>query len=545
MTSLAETAVQTDSRPHLSPPTLPALPVLNGRLLTGLIGVLLAVLLAGFNEHVTEVALNDIRGQMGIGHDEGTWIIALFEACNISAMAFSPWCAVTFSIRRLTMIMTATVGMLGAIAPFMPNLACLLALRCVQGFACGALPPMLMTVALRFLPPHIKIYGLGAYALTATFGPNLATPLAGFWFEYVSWQFLFWQIVPLCVVTIACVAWGLPQDPMRLDRFRQFDWFGLITGLPGICCLVIALEQGDRLDWFRSSVITHLVCTGGFLFAVFIVNEWYHPLPFFRIQLLRQRNIADALLTLFGVLVLSVVTVSIPSHYLAVIRSYRPIQTAPFSLLIALPQLLALPLVAAVCNIRWIDCRHVLVAGLLLMGFSYWLGTWICADWVRNNFYPIALLTVFAQPMIIIPVLMLATMGLGPTDGPFISGMVNMTKGMASAVATGLLAALFRRREQYHSAMLLDHMGHIQFSLTPFDTVGQTLFGPHIVDPGGVQAAALSLFHREVATQSLILGCADIYAIMIAVCALLIGLNLALPRRVFPPRAVMPSLRQS
>lgn len=111
------------------------------------------------------------------------------------------------------------------------------------------------------------------------------------------------------------------------------------------------------------------------------------------------------------------------------------------------------------------------MAGLGLMGLSYWLGTWICADWVRDNFYPIALLTVFAQPMVIIPVLMLATMGLGPIDGPFISGMVNMTKGMASAVAAGLLDALFRRREQYHSSMLLDHMGHIQFSLPPFDAV--------------------------------------------------------------------------
>ncbi|KFL91500.1 Inner membrane component of tripartite multidrug resistance system [Acetobacter malorum] len=545
MTSSAQTAVPTDSRLHPSPLTLPVVPALNGRLLVGLLGVLLAVLLAGFNEHVTEIGLNDIRGQMGIGHDEGTWVIALFEACNISAMAFAPWFAVTFSVRRLTIAMTATVGILGALAPFMPDLACLLILRCVQGFASGALPPMLMTVALRFLPPPIKIYGLGAYALTATFGPNLATPLTGFWFEYVGWQFLFWQIVPLCVVTIICVAWGLPQDPMRLERFRRFDWFGLMTGLPGICCLVIALQQGDRLDWFRSPVITHLTCVGVFLFAVFIVNEWHHSLPFFRIQLLKQRNIADALLTLFGVLVLSVVTVSVPSHYLTAVKSYRPIQTTPFSLLIAIPQLLALPLVAAICNIRRIDCRHVLMAGLGLMGLSYWLGTWICADWVRDNFYPIALLTVFAQPMVIIPVLMLATMGLGPTDGPFISGMVNMTKGMASAVAAGLLDALFRRREQYHSSMLLDHMGHIQFSLPPFDAVRQSLFDPHLVDPGSVNSAAMSLFHREVGMQSLILACADIYVVMIGVCTLLIGLNLVLPSRVYPPRAAAPLSRQS
>ena len=37
-----------------------------------------------------------------------------------------------------------------------------------------------MTGALSFLPPGIKLYGLSAYALTATFGPNIAASLAAF-----------------------------------------------------------------------------------------------------------------------------------------------------------------------------------------------------------------------------------------------------------------------------------------------------------------------------------------------------------------------------
>ena len=41
-----------------------------------------------------------------------------------------------------------------------------------------------------------------------------------------------------------------PQDPVRLERFRQFDGIGLLTGFPAICALVIGLLQGERLDWF-------------------------------------------------------------------------------------------------------------------------------------------------------------------------------------------------------------------------------------------------------------------------------------------------------
>ncbi|WP_342629555.1 MFS transporter [Nguyenibacter vanlangensis] len=525
-------------RPEPPPPAPPKAPVFGPRLATGLIGVLLAVLLAGFNEHTTEAGLADIRGVFHLGHDEGTWITALFEAFNIAAMAFAPWCSVTFSIRRLTVVMTGLVGVLGMVAPFMPNLASLLVLRCLQGLACGSLPPMLMTVALRFLPPNIKIYGLGAYALTATFGPNLGgSPLAGFWFEYVGWPFLFWQIVPLCLISMICVAWGLPQDPIRLERFRQFDWRGLLTGLPAICMLVIGLEQGDRLDWFRSPLITHLFFGGGFLFALFIINEWFHPVPFFRIQLLKQRNVTDALLTLAAVLILGAVTMEIPTVYLEEIRGYRPIQIAPVALILAIPQLLALPLVSALCNIRRVDCRHVLMAGLAIQGLSYWLGTWVDSDWVRENFYIVQLLQVASEPMMVIAILMLATMGLGPADGPFISGMFNMTKGLANAIAAGVISALLRRREQYHSTMLLDTYGYNHNALQPWGDPAQGLLAPHIADPARLEWNMTILMHGAVSEQALILACADIYTIMIGVCAALFVLNMILPQRVYPPRA--------
>ena len=90
----------------------------------------------------------------------------------------------------------------------------------MQGLAGGALPPMLMTVALRFLPANVKLYGLAGYALTATFGPSLGTPLAALWTEYVGWQWAFWQIVAPCLLAMAAVAYGLPQDPVRLGHFQ-------------------------------------------------------------------------------------------------------------------------------------------------------------------------------------------------------------------------------------------------------------------------------------------------------------------------------------
>lgn len=509
----------TQGGPPKGPPPTPFTP----RLVLGLVGVLLAVLVAGFNEHVTEIDLADIQGVFGIGHDDGTWITAIYEAANVSAMAFAPWCSVTFSLRRVTLAAIALFAATGAVAPFMPDLGSLYALRALQGVAGGALPPMLMTVALRFLPPPLKVYGLGAYALTATCGPNLGTPLAAFCFDYLGWRTVFWEILPFCAVSAGLVAYGLPQDPMRLERLRLFDWRGFLLGSAGISMVVMALIQGDRLDWFRSPLFCHLAIGGSLCLVLFLVNEWFHPLPFFRIQMLRLRNLSFALIALCGVLVLAVANLELPSIFLADVQGYRPLQIAPLASFLAFPQLLALPLVSALCNLRRVDCRWVFVAGVLQMALSFWGAAHLSSDWYRGNFYLFQALQIFAQPMIVVPILMLATLKLAPMDGPYVSGMFNMIKGLANAVATGLIDYLLTSRTHFHSQMLMDSLGNNLGALTALGRV----------------PANLGQFADAAQAQALTLAISDIYLVLIGITAALFLLLVTLPSRVYPPSSAL------
>ena len=519
----AEVRVSNRVSAPAAPPAAPVPTPFTFRVMLGLIGVLLAVLVSGFNEHVIEVELDDIQGVMGFSHDQGTWVTAIYEATEISAMAFAPWCGITFSIRRFAIGMIGLFAVLGAISPYAPDLPVLYVLRAVQGFAGGTLPPLLMTVALRYLPPKIKIHGLGAYTLTATFGPNMGTPLGAWCFEYLGWHSVFWEVIPFSLISIAAIAYGLPQDPLRLERFRQFNWRGLLLGMPAICMIVIALMQGDRLDWFNSPVISHLLVGGVFLFGLFLVNEWYHPLPFFRIQMLGRRNISFALIAVALVLVLAAVDIAVPSAFLAMVWDYRPEQIAPVALVVALPQLIVLPLVAAFCNFPRIDCRYVLAAGLLLMGLSFFAGTFITSDWYGATFYPLQALMVFGEPMVIIPILMCTTLSITPAEAPFVSGMFNMVKGLASALAVGFIDIMMTWREHLHSQVLLDQYGNSGFTLDSFH-----------FDYGG-----LGGFGAAVRAQAMVLTSADIYAVMLPVIGGLLLLTILIPKRVLPPSAAL------
>ncbi|WP_085727529.1 MFS transporter [Pseudomonas sp. R37(2017)] len=508
MTSLTAPA------PLAAASTAIAPPVFGARIIIGLAGVLLAVLVSGLNEMVTKVALADIRGALAIGYDEGTWLVACYTATSVAAMAFAPWCAVTFSLRRFTLCAIGLFTLLGVLCPFAPNYQSLLLLRTLQGLAGGALPPMLMTVALRFLPASVKLYGLAGYALTATFGPGLGTPLAGLWTEYVGWQWTFWQIVAPCLIAMAAVAYGLPQDPLRLERFKSFNWRGVLLGFPAICMLVIGILQGNRLDWFESSLICGLLGGGLLLLVLFLAGEWSQPTPFFKLQMLGIRNLSFALLTLAGVLVVLQAVIIIPSSYLAQVQGYRPVQTAPIMLLAALPQLIALPLVAALCNFRWVDCRWVLGLGLSMLALSCVGGSHLTSAWIRDDFYVLQWLQIFGQPMAVLPLLMLSTGSINPMEGPFASAWFNTVKGLSAVIATGVIEALTTARLHFHSTMLVDRLGNSP--LTEYDSA--------------------SLAHR-LHEQALVLVSSDLYLCMAGIAVALILLIFWLPTRIYPPRA--------
>ncbi|WP_166367216.1 MFS transporter [Pseudomonas akapageensis] len=507
----------------------PATSAFGLRILVGLCGVLVASLAAGLNERVTDVGLVDLRGAMGIGFDDGTWLTSLYSGFQVAAMVFAPWCAVTFSLRRFTLWAIVGFTLIALLCPFAPGLGSLYALRAIQGLLGGCVSPMLMTVALRFLPPGIRLYGLGAYALTSTFAPNLGIPLAAVWFEYVGWQFIFWQVIPFCLLSLVAVAWGIPQDPLRLERLRQFDWFGLLTGFPGICLLVIALLQGERLDWLESPMIQTLLLTSAGLLIAFLLNEATHPLPFLKLDMLKRRNLWHALLTLCGVVLISGANLAIPAEYLARVQGYRPLEMAPLALMIALPQLLVIPLVAALCNRPGVDSRWILALGLALLSLSCFAGSQITSQWTRENFYWLFALQAIGQPLAVVPILLQATSTVAPAEGPFASAMINSLRGFASVLSGAFLAVLGSHRQSFHLNLLMDQTGNAGQAIQL--TMSRLAESP---------AATLQDLGRESLVQATVLVAADKYRVLAWFVVALILLLPLVPKRVYPPRSAPP-----
>ena len=161
----------------------------------------MAALSADLNEFVSGAALIDYRGALGISADPGLWIDSLYVTGTALGMAFAPWCAVTFTLRRFTLFAIGLACAATTLLAVAPNLQAIMTLRLIQGLSGGLTIPLLMTTALRLLPPSVRLYGLALYALTITFTPNISISFVAMWIDVVhDWHLVFLQAIPLDAV---------------------------------------------------------------------------------------------------------------------------------------------------------------------------------------------------------------------------------------------------------------------------------------------------------------------------------------------------------
>jgi DHA2 family multidrug resistance protein len=464
--------------PPAPPPPMPFGP----RLFTGVMGVLVAAIMSGLNNRVGALALVDLRGGLGLGTDEGQWITTAYSAAELVAMPIAAWFAVTFSFRRFHIAMVLGCSLLAVLMPVAPSYGWLLVMRTVQGLLGGALIPLLMTAALRFFPLPIRLYGLALYALTATFAPNLALWLAPLWTDqFESLYFVHWQVLPLAAFAVWAVWWGIPQDPLRLERLRQIDLIGLVAGSAALAMIAIGLIEGERRDWFHSSLIAWLLGGGVGLLLIFLVSEWYHPLPFVRLQLLARRDLGLGFTIFVGLLITVLSGSLLPADQLIHVQGFRLLQIAPIGLAIGLPQLVLAPLASFLLYRKWVDARRLFALGLLLIAASCWVGASVTTAWMVPEFALAQALQAVGQPMAVVSMLFLATSVVHPMEGPFVSGLVNVLRAFASLLGSTLVGSFLIHRTAEHQRGLVDRLGRL------------ALDGPDLTGRIGHQAFTLAI----------------------------------------------------
>src|SRR5580658_6440197 len=234
------------------PPPQPARPSIATNPYVGILGVFLGAGMATLNSRLVSVGLPDLRGAMGFGFDEASWIPTALNMATMFSGVFVCFLSVLFGPRRILLPAAAIFAVISALLPYAPNYWGLVTLVVIAGLASGTFYSLTMTFVLSALPKRLIIFGIAAYAADIVFVSNIASILEGWYIDHFSWAWIFWTAALATPVMILCIYFRIPrrQPVGPAPNWRGFAYFSASLAL-----VYGALDQAERLDWLNSGII--------------------------------------------------------------------------------------------------------------------------------------------------------------------------------------------------------------------------------------------------------------------------------------------------
>src|SRR5215470_3659220 len=208
--------------------------VLDQNPYVGTLGVFFGAGIATLNGRLISVGLPDLRGALGLGVDEASWIPTAYNMAMMFIGPFSVFLGGLLGVRRVLLWSTSIFIFCSLLLPFSPNLSVMLCLQVVSGLSSGTFYPLTFTYAARALPLRYVVYAIGVYPLDIVGATSLAVPLEGWLTEYLSWRWIFWMSALITPLMMLSIYLATPHPPARRGPKPSISWRGFLYGCLGL-----------------------------------------------------------------------------------------------------------------------------------------------------------------------------------------------------------------------------------------------------------------------------------------------------------------------
>ena len=460
----ASTITIRPSAPEIARATAAALPSeLSSRPLIGILGVVTGAGLVTLAGRMLSLGLADLRGHVGIGFDDGAWLDSAYNASLMFIGPFTVYLGGLLGPRRVLLFAAGVFALTSIFLPVIHSYSLLIVALIVAGLTSGTFYPLTLTFALRNIPLRYLPFTIALYATFVDGAVNVAPSLYGFYRDHLSWQWMFWNSAVIAPVMMICIYFGIPPMPPRKKGGPTPSFAGFFYLSLGLALIFAALQQGQRLDWWRSGVFNALFWSGSFLLLCALVRRLRAPNPLVALPyLLKWNTILLGCLLFWFRFTLCTTIILIPQSL--AIRGFEADQIGPAIIWSALP-LIPIAFIAALLLSRKFDPRLLLAVGLACTAFAAWLCSQYTAAWAAENFYRTELLVGVGQAFAFIGLVgcivlqAIFTGGLAKAEWVLSLSaffhVVRLFGGTAGAIYMGHFIA---QREKLHSNLLGLHV---------------------------------------------------------------------------------------
>ncbi|MEA5602795.1 DHA2 family efflux MFS transporter permease subunit [Nostoc sp. UHCC 0252] len=414
--------------------------------------LMLGTLIAIIDTSIVNVAIPQIQSNLGGSIDEISSVVTFYIISNVIVMPLTGYLSALWGRKQFYAGAIILFTIASLLCGLSWNLSALVFFRILQGLGAGVLFPTAQAILLDTFPREEHGKAMSIFGLGMLVAPALGPVLGGYLADTLTWRSIFLINVPIGLIAAVMVFRFIHDSPYLKKPQGKFDWSGLIALVIGLSSLQYVLENGQRLNWFDSTLIIVLLIVGVSAIAYLVWWELVNPSPIMDLSLFRNRTFALgniitflAGFSLFGVLFISPVFLSQVLKYdsltIGMLLMPGPVATA-----------LIMPLTGVLAN--RLDARMLLAIGI---AFSAG-GTWQLSDLnLQSDYWDIFWPQVWrgiGLGLLFVP-LSLTTLGyVSKAKRTSASGLYNLINQLGGSIGIAGLALMLGRLQAFHSTNL-------------------------------------------------------------------------------------------
>jgi DHA2 family multidrug resistance protein len=338
--------------------------------------------MATIDTSIVNVAIPQIRGELGASLQEITWITTGYMIAMVLVMPLTGFLGSFFGQKRvyLASLVVFTVG--SVLCGTARSLEMLVVWRILQGFGGGALQPTQQAILRQTFPPSEQGMAMAVFSMVIMVGPAVGPVLGGWITDNYSWPWIFFVNLPVGVLGIYLTMRNViePADVLAANRARaavarkNLDWAGIALMAIAIGALQYVLEEGPQNDWYDSTAIvvgTYIAAVG---LCAFVIRELTATAPVVDLRMFRDPTFASG--TVIAGLVFAMLMGSM--FLLPVFTQEMMGFTATESGIVLLPRTIAMMIASPIVGRLYNQIRPSWLCGFGMIMTA--LGCWMQAD---------------------------------------------------------------------------------------------------------------------------------------------------------------------
>jgi DHA2 family multidrug resistance protein len=285
----------------VTPPLVPARGPREVGKWTVAVSIALGSVMATIDTSIVNVAMPQIRGELGASLQEITWITTGYMIAMVLVMPLTGFLGSFFGQKRvyLASLVLFTIG--SVLCGTARSLEMLVLWRILQGIGGGALQPTQQAILRQTFPASEQGMAMAVFSMVIMVGPAVGPVLGGWITDNYSWPWIFFVNLPVGVLGIWLTLRNViePADVLAANRARaavarkHLDWAGIALMAIAIGALQYVLEEGPSNDWYDSTAIlvgTYVAAVG---MAAFVIRELTATAPVVDLRMFRDPTFAS------------------------------------------------------------------------------------------------------------------------------------------------------------------------------------------------------------------------------------------------------------